>query len=342
MDIRLGKEEKEQLESQHKTERDKRVADRIKSVLLLDENWSQVQIAQALRIRPETVYDHIMDYKASRKLKPENGGSDSQLNKAQASELISHLELFTYIKVRDICVYVKATYGAEYTVSGMTKWLHAHKFSYKQPKPTPAKADPVEQAKFAEYYEALKQETPAEEPIVFTDAVHPTMATKISGGWIRTGKDKTIATTASRTRMNVVGALNLKTMQVTTQAYDTIDSLSMSQYWIALKATYPEAPKIHVIADRGPYNTSAATKAAAEQHGVVLHYLPAYSPNLNPIERVWKIMNEYVRNNIFFTSVKEFRNAITDFFSKTWPSIAMSLVGRINDNFQKVQQVSSG
>ena len=64
-----------------------------------------------------------------------------------------------------------------------------------------------------------------DEPIEFGDGVHPTMATKVSYGWIRKGKenDKTIATTASRTRMNLMGSLNLQTMDVTIGAYKTID-----------------------------------------------------------------------------------------------------------------------
>ena len=41
------------------------------------------------------------------------------------------------------------------------------------------------------------------------DAVHPTQATKITAGWIRTGVDKTIETTGSRTRLNIVGAIRL-------------------------------------------------------------------------------------------------------------------------------------
>ena len=32
--------------------------------------------------------------------------------------------------------------------------------------------------------------------------------------------------------------------------------------------------------------------------GIILRFLPTYyNPNLNPIERAWKIMNEHVRNN---------------------------------------------
>jgi transposase len=52
--------------------------------------------------------------------------------------------------------------------------------------------------------------------------------------------------------------------------------------------------------------------------GIVLHYLPPYSPNLNPIEIVWKVMNEHVRNNLFFSLAKEFREAIKQFFDHTW------------------------
>ena len=69
MKIELTVSEKEELESQHSKERDRRVADRIKAVLLTAEGWTQKQIAQALRIRYETVQDHLNDYQKSKKLK---------------------------------------------------------------------------------------------------------------------------------------------------------------------------------------------------------------------------------------------------------------------------------
>ena len=78
MKIVLTIKEKEELELQHSKERDRRVADRIKAVLLNAEGWTQKQIAQALRIRYETVQDHLSDYKNSKKLKPENGGLQSE------------------------------------------------------------------------------------------------------------------------------------------------------------------------------------------------------------------------------------------------------------------------
>lgn len=340
MKIVLSIKEKEELEIQHSKERDRRVADRIKAVLLNAEGWTQKQIAQALRIRYETVQDHLNDYKNSKKLKPENGGSQSHLNSFQTTELITHLEANTYLKAEHICAYVNQRFGVIFTVSGMTKWLENNRFSYKKPKGTPSKADPAKQAEFIKYYEDLLNHLPEDEPVEFADAVHPTMATKITYGWIRKGKDKLISTIASRTRVNLLGSINLETMDVTIAAHEKIDSKSMEKHFAALRKKYPKAPKIHQILDRGPYNISKDTKSAAEKYGIVLHYLPPYSPNLNPIERLWKVMNEYVRNNRVFKSAAEFREAINEFFAK-WPQIACSMVDRINDNFQILNKASS-
>lgn len=341
MTISLTPEQIGNLERAHRKERDGRVRDRIKAVLLNAKGWNNLQIAEALIIRPETVSDHLLAYEAEEKLSPSNGGSTSYLDAVQASFLCDHLEEVTYTKALEICAYVEETFNVNFTVTGMTKWLQRNGFSYKKPKGTPYKADPEQQAIFAQYYENLKSTTPVQEPILFGDGVHPTMATKVSCGWIKKGQDKLIPTTASRTRVNLFGSLDLANMSLITQSYETIDSKALTQHFEQLSLQYPSAPKIHLILDRGPYNISKETKEAAEKYKIKLHHLPAYSPNLNPIERVWKIMNEYVRNNKFFTSPSEFREALTHFFKITWPQISQSMIDRVNDSFQVIQKASS-
>lgn len=120
MQIKLINEQEEKLEVQHKAERDGRVRDRIKAVLLYVEGWSQVDIAQALRIRSEIFHDHLKDFEDSQKFKPENGGSESHLNWEQTAAIVEHLEQKIYMKVSDICAYVQETWDVKFTVSGMT------------------------------------------------------------------------------------------------------------------------------------------------------------------------------------------------------------------------------
>lgn len=337
----LTDSERVRLRTNHKYERDGRVRDRIKAVLLSDKGWTPQQIAEALMIDEDTVNRHIREYQTDEKLKPENGGSTEKLDDDQKAELIQHLDDVLYVTVKDICTYVFEKYQISYSVPGMTHWLHHNGFSYKQPKGSPHKADAAKQQEFINQYNDLLKNTPEDEPIEFGDGVHPTMATKIGHGWIRTGKDKIVPTTASRTRMNLMGSINLVTMQMTIGEYDTIDSKAMEAHFRLLKERYPAARKIHLILDQGPYNKSVETKEMAEKYGIKLHFLPPYSPNLNPIERVWKVMNEHARNNVFFKSVGEFKTAIHNFFETTWPQIAMSMVDRINDNFSPVKSASS-
>jgi transposase len=93
----ISKEEIASLKLRHRTERDGRVRDRIKAVVLHSQGWSNEDIATALLIHVDTVGDHIREYQAEKKLKPENGGSNSLLSHAHTTELIAHLEASSYV-----------------------------------------------------------------------------------------------------------------------------------------------------------------------------------------------------------------------------------------------------
>ena len=164
---------------------------------------------------------------------------------------------------------------------------------------------------------------------------------KVVCGWIKKGVDKPIAQTASRTRVNVMGAIELASMKVVSWRPDYVNTETTVAFFDQLKVTYSTAPNIHIILDQSGYHRSLLVREEALKRNIVLHYLPPYSPNLNPIERLWKVMNEEVRNNVFFTSAKHFRDAIAEFFDTKISKMAQSLRGRINDNFQIINPVPS-
>jgi transposase len=130
-------------------------------------------------------------------------------------------------------------------------------------------------------------------------------------------------------------------MKVVTGQYNTINGESITDFFKIIKDAYPSAAKLHIILDQSGYHRSEAVKKHAEQHGIILHFLPPYSPNLNPIERLWKFMNEHVRNNKYFKSAKEFREQIDDFFKSKIPIMTNQLKSRINDNFHVVKTAKS-
>ena len=82
-----------QLKAQHRRERDKRVCDRIKAVLLCDKGWSIATIAEALLLSEDAIREHITEYRDSKKLKPENGGSTEKLSLKQSELIIGNLRI---------------------------------------------------------------------------------------------------------------------------------------------------------------------------------------------------------------------------------------------------------
>jgi putative transposase len=69
-----------------------------------------------------------------------------------------------------------------------------------------------------------------------------------------------------------------------------------------LRWRYRHCRAIHVICDNARFHTARGSRLVREYlkewgHRVVLHYLPGYSPDANPIERVWWRMHEQVTRN---------------------------------------------
>ena len=155
----LTSQEREQLKLQHRRERDGRIRDRIKAVLLYDGGWTPKDIARVLLISDEAIRNHVDEYKASKKLKPKGGGSAEKLSEDQSQKLEVHLQTYTYLYVKDIVAYVEVTFGVLYTVHGMRHWLQRHGLSYKKPAIVPGKANKEQQQKWLAEYEKLRADS---------------------------------------------------------------------------------------------------------------------------------------------------------------------------------------
>jgi transposase len=126
----------------------------------------------------------------------------------------------------------------------------------------------------------------------------------------------------SQKRLNILGALALEDMAIHTQEYETINGDAIIAFLSYLLSCLPGLT-LHIILDQAGYHKCAAVKAWVEQNPrITLHLLPPYSPNLNTIERVRKIMHEHTVNNAYSPTFKTFTETIRSFFSYTFPKSA--------------------
>ena len=335
----LSDQERVTLRAQHKQERDKRIADRIKAVLLYDNGWSPQQIAKALFISDQAVREHVEEYKASNKLKPESGGSEEKLSKKQSEQIEAHLQEHTYLYVKDIIAYIQATFGIIYTVPGLRTWLQRHGFSYKKPAVVPGKANKEQQEKWLADYEKLRQGLQDDETICFIDGVHPTHNVQPAYGWIKKGVRKEIPANTGRSRLNLSGVIDVVSHNVVIQEDQTLNAESTIRFFKKIEEAYPCKRKIHIFCDNAPYYRNKAVKEYLATSKIDLHFLPPYSPNLNPIERLWKWMKERVIYNTYYEHFEDFKAAVVGFFA-VLPTLAVesvlgqSLRSRVRDRFR--------
>jgi len=179
--------------------------------------------------------------------------------------------------------------------------------------------------------------------LLFLDASHFVMGCDFLG-YIYGKTRRFIKTFSGRKRYNVLGALNFLTKKVTTIANDTyITAAEVCELLRKLAVEYAGKP-IHIVLDNARYQKCEVVRALAEELGIVLHYIPPYSPNLNLIERLWKHVKSKLRSKSYdqFNDFKETIDSIIDDTGKGSKKLIDKLIGEsvqifdtlvpINDN----------
>ncbi len=77
-----------------------------------------------------------------------------------------------------------------------------------------------------------------------------------------------------------------------------------------------EGRKMVLITDNAKYHHAKLHREWREEHAnrFVLYFLPPYSPDLNPVERVWKLIRRICLHNRYFHTLKEIEEVVENQF----------------------------
>ena len=344
MTINLSQEEKTQIKALHRKCKQRKYADKLKAILLLDQGFSCVDVGRILLLDDDTIRSYRTKYLnqgPQSLLNDNNNGTKAFLSSEQLKVLEQHLAKNVYCDSKGIVAWVKTKFGVFYTPSGMTNLLKRLDFVYKKPVLTPCKANVQKQEEFVKQYKALKENLKPKDQIYFMDGVHPQHNTLAQYVWIKKGQTKHLKTNNGRKRININGALNLATKELLFVEDDRINSQTM----IALLEKMLDKQKegeIYIILDNARYYHSQLVKEfLKKQPRIILKFLPPYSPNLNIIERLWKILKKKVVYNKFYLKFNAFRENILEFLeNQLWKQNQFK--NSLNDKFQIIKPDFSG
>jgi transposase len=181
------------------------------------------------------------------------------------------------------------------------RWLHRDELVWRRPRPVLGRADPLREVKLWLLRQLLAR-LPADEVAVFQDEVDINLNPKIGSMWMRKGQQATVETPGNNEKRYLAGSMNWRTGTLWVTEGRRRDGALFVRHLEELRVRLRRYRVIHVICDNARFHQAAKCQRLQEYlkrwgHRLVLHYLPTYAPETNPIERVWWHLHDEITRN---------------------------------------------
>ena len=182
----------------------------------------------------------------------------------------------------------------------------------------------------------LNEAKSGQRAIFFVDAAHFVLAPFLGYLWSFTRLF--LKAPAGRKRFNVLGALNAVThelIMITNDSY--INAQSVCDLLWQFYRLNLEIP-ITLVLDNARYQKCKVVQELAEILDIELLYLPAYSPNLNLIERLWKFVKKKCLYSKYYSEFASFKAAISKVLIETHTTHKEELDSLLTLQFQTFRE----
>jgi transposase len=178
------------------------------------------------------------------------------------------------------------------------RWLHRGQLVYRRPRPTVGPRDEQREAKLAALRQLLA-ELPADETVVWQDEADINTNPEIGRMWMRRGQQAEVPTPGTNDKRYVAGSIHWRTGMIFATEGPKRDEKLFLAHLDELRGRLRRYRKIHVICDCARFHHSEAVRIYLWEHRerIELEMLPAYSPDANPMERIWWLVREQITRN---------------------------------------------
>jgi transposase len=198
--------------------------------------------------------------------------------------------------------FIKDTFKKTYSLGGVRKLLKRLGFSFHKVSSFLFKAKRDKQEEFVRDYEQDKPKVQSQGwRRYFIDGVHPLYGMEVLYYcWLPVGKRLELGVGGGRKRLNILGAFCPDDHEYIDRRYTdkNLTAQSVIELFERMMELHPQTKHFRIYLDNARYQHAKVLKAWVEQtkadKGVTfdLKHLPAYSPNLNLIERLWKFVRK--------------------------------------------------
>lgn len=126
-------------------------------------------------------------------------------------------------------------------------------------------------------------------------------------------KDPVLLHAPTRKSVALFGAVNLRTGQLVTQFCSPFNAITFGTFLRTLLRHRSPTRRLVVVLDNARYHHATLLRPylTERQQVLSLSFLPPYSPELNPIERVWKLARKLCTHNQYFPQLADLVTAVS-------------------------------
>ncbi len=118
-------------------------------------------------------------------------------------------------------------------------------------------------------------------------------------------KDPTVLQYPTRKGISVFGAVKIRTGEFAGMMSDVFNAITFRRFLTVLMK-HGKGKRMQIIIDNARYHHAKLILPWLEKHKdqLFLDYFSPYSPELNPIERLWKLLKKLRLHNRYFPEMK--------------------------------------
>lgn len=233
---------------------------------------------------------------------------------------------FGFIRSRWTCEAIAIVLREERGVcvgrEAVRRWLHREGLVYRRPRPVLGPKDPQYAVKVRKLRQLLA-ELPDDEVAVFQDEVDVNTNPKIGSMWMRRGEQAEVVTPGNNVKRYLAGSLHWRTGKLLLTEGRPGQGRNADLFLAhldELRRSFRRHRVIHVICDNAAFHRPDRCRKICqylERWGqrIRLHFLPAYAPETNPIERVWWHLHEEVTRNHRCRDIEHLINMVFDWLN---------------------------
>jgi transposase len=297
----LNPEQRREIKRRRKETLDRRVYQRLTAVLTIAEGNSREEVAHLLGIGLSQLGEWLRVYRnkgLDALCALHHKGDPGKLTTKQVGQLKEKVSTGCFRNSDQIRQWVFDTFGVSYTPSGVKDLLRRVGVSYHKVSGFLWKANPDEQHAFVKRVARHKRE--AKRPHAprtrryYVDACHPVWGLDlVYCCWLLLGQRFLVGMGSGRKRLNILGAYCPDDHEYIDYRLtrDNINGEQFVNFLRLLRSMHPEVERFILYVDGARYYDSPVVKEWLKRHPeCLLSQIPAYSPNVNLIERMWKFM----------------------------------------------------